>query len=97
MVGSPPPAPPPEVDVRTCSATGRQIRTVRAPPQPEPEEPEHEAELEPEEREDEDSLSATTVFCEICEMHVNGPTEWEVHKRGKRHKTKALEALLSLA
>ena len=26
------------------------------------------------------------VYCEMCEMWLNGPTQWEDHKIGKEHK-----------
>ena len=26
------------------------------------------------------------VYCEWCEMYLNGPTQWEDHKIGKKHK-----------
>ena len=26
------------------------------------------------------------VYCEYCEMWLNGPTQWEDHKIGKKHK-----------
>ena len=26
------------------------------------------------------------VYCEWCEMWLNGPTQWEDHKIGKKHK-----------
>ena len=26
------------------------------------------------------------VYCEDCEMWLNGPTQWEDHKIGKKHK-----------
>ena len=26
------------------------------------------------------------VYCEYCEMWLNGPTQWEDHKIGKTHK-----------
>ena len=29
------------------------------------------------------------IYCEDCEMWLNGPTQWEDHKIGKMHKRKA--------
>ena len=26
------------------------------------------------------------VYCDMCEMWLNGPTQWEDHKIGKKHK-----------
>ena len=28
------------------------------------------------------------VYCEVCEMWLNGPTQWEDHQIGKKHKTR---------
>ena len=30
--------------------------------------------------------SEGAVYCEDCEMWLNGPTQWEDHKIGKKHK-----------
>ena len=29
------------------------------------------------------------VYCEDCEMWLNGPTQWEDHKIGKKHKKRS--------
>ena len=31
--------------------------------------------------------SGDARYCEDCEMWLNGPTQWEDHKIGKKHKT----------
>ena len=28
----------------------------------------------------------STLYCDFCEMWLNGPTQWEDHKIGKKHK-----------
>ena len=37
---------------------------------------------------DQGNVSSETgaVYCEFCEMYLNGPTQWEDHKIGKNHK-----------
>lgn len=32
-----------------------------------------------------DHHSGQAVYCETCEMWLNGPTQWEDHKKGKKH------------
>ena len=29
---------------------------------------------------------AVYVYCEYCEMWLNGPNQWEEHKLGKKHR-----------
>ena len=28
------------------------------------------------------------MYCEACQMHLNGPDHWEEHRKGKTHKEK---------
>ena len=39
-----------------------------------------------EELEEEAVVGNEAVYCEVCEFWLNGPTEWEDHKIGKKHK-----------
>ena len=41
---------------------------------------------EVEEEMEDDSLSENAIYCEDCEMWLNGPLQWEDHKIGKKHK-----------
>jgi len=50
-------------------------------------EDEDDAEHNTQEDEDEDGDGAA-VYCEDCEKWLNGPTQWEDHKIGKKHKKK---------
>ena len=36
--------------------------------------------------EEEQKSFSESVYCEICEMWLNGPLQWEDHKIGKKHK-----------
>ena len=31
-------------------------------------------------------LHSESVYCEICEMWLNGPVQWDDHKIGQKHK-----------
>ena len=54
------------------------MKTTRLPdPEPEDTNP---PELSPE------SESGGSVYCQLCEMWLNGPTQLEDHKIGKKHK-----------
>ena len=41
---------------------------------------------EVEEEMEDDSLSENVIYCEDCEMWLNGQLQWEDHKIGKKHK-----------
>ena len=41
---------------------------------------------EVEEEMEDDSLSENVIYCEDCEMWLNGQLQWEDHKVGKKHK-----------
>ena len=41
---------------------------------------------EVEEEMEDDSLSENAIYCEDCEMWLNGQLQWEDHKVGKKHK-----------
>jgi len=47
---------------------------------------EHEsAAANPSDRQDNDNREGETIFCPTCEMWLNGPTQWEDHRIGKKH------------
>ena len=33
-----------------------------------------------------DETEDGAVYCKYCDMWLNGPTQWEVHKQGKKHR-----------
>ena len=35
-------------------------------------------------------LDSEAVYCEVCEMWLNGPLQWEDHRIGKKHKKNIL-------
>ena len=46
---------------------------------------------EVEEEMEDDSLSENVIYCEDCEMWLNGQRQWEDHKIGKKHKKNSKE------
>ena len=60
---------------------------------------EEEREDDPQSVSNESSTSNKSVYCKDCKLWLNGPTQWEDHKIGKRHKTavKNKEALKAMA
>ena len=36
------------------------------------------------------------IYCEECEMWINGPTQWEDHKVGKKHRKNPTQKITQL-